>query len=80
MLAARIGRRVTTLHHDQRDVAHWYRPRNVEDWRASAHRLLADLGENERTARKPILSFLVPVEAWQPCGTFIGRCVPHASQ
>lgn len=28
--------------------AHWYRAQQiVEDWRASAHRLLADLGENE---------------------------------
>jgi hypothetical protein len=29
-------------------AAHWYRAQQiVEDWRASAHRLLADLGENE---------------------------------
>lgn len=29
-------------------VAHWYRAQQItEDWRASAHRLLADLGENE---------------------------------
>ena len=29
-------------------AAHWYRAQGiVEDWRASAHRLLADLGENE---------------------------------
>ena len=28
--------------------AHWYRAQQItEDWRASAHRLLADLGENE---------------------------------
>lgn len=29
-------------------TAHWYRAQGIaEDWRASAHRLLADLGENE---------------------------------
>jgi hypothetical protein len=29
-------------------AAHWYRAQGIaEDWRASAHRLLADLGENE---------------------------------
>lgn len=29
-------------------AAHWYRAQSItEDWRASAHRLLADLGENE---------------------------------
>jgi hypothetical protein len=29
-------------------IAHWYRAQQMtEEWRASAHRLLADLGENE---------------------------------
>ena len=40
--------------------AHWFRAqRIVEDWRASAHRLLADLGQNEETRLEDrILSFL----------------------
>jgi DNA-binding SARP family transcriptional activator len=41
-------------------AAHWYRAQQiVEDWRASAHRLLADLGENEEgRLENRILSFL----------------------
>jgi hypothetical protein len=36
------------LPHPKVTAAHWYRAQQiVEDWRASAHRLLADLGENE---------------------------------
>lgn len=36
------------LPHPKVIAAHWYRAQQiVEDWRASAHRLLADLGENE---------------------------------
>jgi Protein of unknown function (DUF3987) len=34
--------------HPKVTVAHWYRAQQIaEEWRASAHRLLADLGENE---------------------------------
>jgi hypothetical protein len=41
-------------------AAHWFRAEMiVEDWRASAHRLLADLGENEEGRLEArILSFL----------------------
>ena len=36
------------LPHPKVTVAHWYRAQQIaEEWRASAHRLLADLGENE---------------------------------
>jgi hypothetical protein len=36
------------LPHPKVTAAHWYRAQQiVEDWRASAHRLLADLGQNE---------------------------------
>jgi hypothetical protein len=36
------------LPHPKVTAAHWYRAQQiVEDWRSSAHRLLADLGENE---------------------------------
>jgi hypothetical protein len=34
--------------HPKVKVAHWYRAQQItEEWRASAHRLLAELGENE---------------------------------
>lgn len=48
------------LPHPQVTAAHWYRAQQiVEDWRASAHRLLADLGENEEgRLENRILSFL----------------------
>lgn len=41
-------------------AAHWYRAQQiVEEWRASAHRLLADLGENEEgRLENRILGFL----------------------
>jgi Protein of unknown function (DUF3987) len=46
--------------HPQVKMNHWYRAQQiVEDWRASAHRLLADLGENEEGRLEGrILSFL----------------------
>ncbi len=48
------------LPHPKVTAAHWYRAQQiVEDWRASAHRLLADLGENEEgRLENRILSFL----------------------
>jgi hypothetical protein len=48
------------LPHPKVKAAHWYRAQQiVEDWRASAHRLLADLGENEEGRLEGrILSFL----------------------
>ncbi|MBA3872393.1 MAG: DUF3987 domain-containing protein [Anaerolineae bacterium] len=48
------------LPHPKVTAAHWYRAQQiVEDWRASAHRLLADLGENEEGRLEGrILSFL----------------------
>ena len=48
------------LPHPKVTTAHWYRAQQiVEDWRASAHRLLADLGENEEgRLENRILSFL----------------------
>lgn len=48
------------LPHPKVKAAHWYRAQQiVEDWRASAHRLLADLDENEEgRLENRILSFL----------------------
>lgn len=48
------------LPHPKVKAAHWYRAQQiVESWRASAHRLLADLGENEEGRLEGrILSFL----------------------
>lgn len=48
------------LPHPKVTTAHWYRAQQiVEDWRASAHRLLADLGENEEgRLENRVLSFL----------------------
>lgn len=49
-----------TQRHPRVTEAHWYRAQEiVETWRASAHRLLADLGENEEARlEQRILSLL----------------------
>ena len=73
---------ISGSHRPNVNTTHWYRAQQiVETWRASAHRLLANLGESEETRlENRILGLLARIRRAPASAKRIGRCVRRAKR